>query len=76
MEYEEGKTYKIRIMFEIDVPDNPFKSDLNTAVLLLSEISRLENCNRFEAKARNYAIERLKKTLDGLKIVEIEGLEE
>lgn len=70
---EEGKTYKIRIMFELDVPDNAFKSDLNTAVLLLHEISRLEYCDNFEAKARNHAIERLKKTLDGLKIVEIEG---
>ena len=73
MEYEEGKTYKIRIMFELDVPDNPFKSDLNTAVLLLNEISHLEHCDNFGAKARNRAIERLKKTLDGLKITEIEG---
>ena len=73
MEYEEGKTYKIRIMFELDVPDSPFKSDLNTAVLLLHEISKLEHCDNLEAKVRNHLVERLKKTLDGLKIIEIEG---
>lgn len=70
---EEGKAYKIYIRFDIDVPDNAFKSDLNTAVLLLHEISKLEHCDKFEAKARNYTIERLKKTLDGLKIIEIDG---
>ena len=58
---EEGKTYKIYIRFDIDVPNNAFKSDLNTAVLLLHEISLLEHCNNFEAKARNQLIERLKK---------------
>lgn len=70
---EEFRTHKIRVYFDLDVPHNAFQSDLNTAVLLLHEISNLEHCDNFEAKARNHAIERLKNTLDGLKIIEIEG---
>lgn len=69
---EKGKTYKMRICFDLDVPRNAFQSDLNTAILLLHEISYLEHCDNFGAKARNRAIERLKNTLDGLKIIEIE----
>ena len=74
MENEEGKTYKVRLLFDIDVPNNAFRSNINTAALLLHEIYNIgEYCSSFDIKVRNHLIDQLKMTLDGMKIIDIEG---
>lgn len=41
---EEVKTYKLGITFEIDVPNNAEKSNLNTLVLLMKRLVDIEEC--------------------------------
>lgn len=67
MENEEFKTNKLRISFDIDVPDDPTKSDLYSLILRLSNLRNfVETQDRdiISITSNNQNIQEMKHLLD------------
>lgn len=62
-------------VFEVKPPRNGVESDINTLILQLHDLmqfNKLENKSEMEIKLQNDLIDRMKRTLDNMKITIIE----
>lgn len=75
---EEGKTYKIRIMFDIDVPKNVEESDFNSLVLRLYTLKQFREANNYEkwsVENNNRNIREIQNTLKNFIVKEVDDFE-
>lgn len=69
---EKYKTYKIGIMFEIDVPKDMQKSILNSVVIGINDYKNMMDDFNIPIEAKNDLITRIQNELEQLKIKEYE----
>ena len=75
---EEDKTYKLRIMFDIDVPKNTRESDFNSLVLRLYDLKQFverDNAEKWSVENNNRNIKEMKNTLENFIIRKVEDFE-
>jgi len=75
---EEDKTYKIRIMFDIDVPKNTIDSDFNSLILRLNKLRDFISTNEVDTisiEENNRNIQEMQNTLEHFRIKEINRYE-
>lgn len=64
---EENKTYKLRIMFDIDVPKNTIDSDFNSLILRLDKLRIFTSRNdvdKIMIEENNRNIQEMQNTLE------------